>query len=214
MSETQLTKIYKTQGEKIKERSKNKNDKDKEDDPIVELNINNESDNLLTNILNDYYEAVWRCDDLFNDAGCMDFLSLYFQDVATLSSSTAATVTFFLTAGGCIAGLETAVLPGCAAGYGVGASLHFGFFNVIETGASFTSFGATMWSDMITQDTKFDTWNPNDWRIGEDTRTGFFTLLAGTLLIEPFFDAGVDIYASGYNHGYFCGISTILDCVP
>ncbi|MEO5888298.1 MAG: hypothetical protein ABIQ77_11620, partial [Anaerolineales bacterium] len=52
-----------------------------------------------------------------------------------------------------------------------------------------------------------------DWRVGEDTKTGLATFAYGSLVVEPFLDAGIDIYASGYNHGYFCGIPTLAACI-
>jgi hypothetical protein len=113
---------------------------------------------------------------------------------------------------GCAGGFEAGVLPGCAAGYGFGAMAHATIFNYVESIFSTVSFFTTMRSDVMTQDTKLDPSHPTTWQLGEDTVTGFYTWLPGTLAVEPFIDAGFDVYASGYNHGLFCGISTILDC--
>jgi hypothetical protein len=103
---------------------------------------------------------------------------------------------------------------GCAAGYSVGYTAHLIIFNPLESFYSTTSLTLTMWSDYLTGDLKLNSWNWNEWEVGEDTTTGFWTWLGGTVATEPFIDAGFDIYASGHNHGYFCGMSTILDCFP
>jgi hypothetical protein len=134
---------------------------------------------------------------------CVDAISLSTQDLATLTSSLSASWTAILTAGGC-----AAAGVGCAAGYGLGVADHLMFFNPLESTFSFASFGLTAYSDYLTHDTSLV-----DWKVGEDTKTGFITFAAGSLIVEPFSDAGIDIYASGYNHGYFCGISTLAACI-
>ena len=173
--------------------------------------------NPFIDIWNFYVDGV----DVMSDSGCMDglsgflnnvtcvdYASIFFQDIATLFSSAGASVTMITTILGCVPGNGL----GCSVGYAIGAGLHLTVFNLYESAFSTVSFLATGYSDVLTYDTYYNSWN--DWGFGEDTKTGFFTWLAGTLLVEPFFDAGVDIYSSGYNHGYFCGISTILDCIP
>jgi len=142
----------------------------------------------------------------WTNSKCVDAVSFLAQDMATLSSSLSATWTAFLTLVGC-----TAEGLGCGVGYGFGYLDHLFFFNPLESTASFISFGLTVYSDLLTHDTYFN--NPTDWGFGEDTKTGFATFVAGSLAIEPFIDAGIDIYASGYNHGYFCGISTVAACI-
>jgi hypothetical protein len=87
---------------------------------------------------------------------------------------------------------------------------HKFFFNQYESAFSGISFFATAYSDWLTHDTYANSWD--DWEIGEDTKTGLATNVAG-LAVEPFTDAAIDLYASGYNHGYFCGISTLAACI-
>lgn len=175
-------------------------------DPLLEL---------LIDIWNQSGESVFEffdneCDRSFstfwNNAICLDSASLVFQDAATLFSSAGASVTFLTTLVGC-----SATEIGCAAGYLFGVYIHTSIFNGPETVSSTASFITTVQSDLVTKDTYFK--NLHDWGFGEDTKTGFMTFLPGLISTEPFVDVGADIYASGYNHGYFCGVSTILDCL-
>jgi hypothetical protein len=140
-------------------------------------------------------------------------MAMVTQDVATVMSSLGAVVTIASTISGCILGSEAGVLPGCAGGYAAGYVFHQGVTNPLETVLSAASLGATIWSDVLTQDTRINSWDVRRWAVGEDTKTSAATFAAGTIITEPIIDAGIDIYASGYNHGAFCGISTVLYCL-
>ena len=72
--------------------------------------------------------------------------------------------------------------------------------NNVEQIASAGSFGFTFLDDVF---------NNGGW--GENSSTSAVTLVAGTLPLTPSWDLAVDTYASGYNHGFFNGVSTILD---
>jgi len=140
----------------------------------------------------------------WNDPICVDAASFLLQDIATLSSSASASWTATLTALGC-AGAYFSAGTTCAIGYALGYADHVMFFNPLESVASGASFFLTIRSDILTHDLfYFNSWT--DWAVGVDTRTSAATFAYGTLVTEPFVDAGIDIYASGYNHGYFCGI--------
>jgi hypothetical protein len=192
---------------------------DVDNDPynsVVNLKTDDEINNPLIDIWNQDGEAVYDffdngCDDsmsgFLNNAACLDDASLITQDLATLFSSAGATVALFTTLLGCIA---TEV--GCGVGYMVGTEIHIAFFNPYESVFSGISFVTTVRSDWRTRDTYFN--SLHNWEVGEDTITGFATFLPGQLTADPLIDAGIDIYASGYNHSYFCGASSILDCLP
>jgi hypothetical protein len=93
-----------------------------------------------------------------------------------------------------------------------GRIFHEGVTNPLETLASFLSFGATSVSDVLAGETSLESIDPRDWTIGEDVRTSGATFISGLIVTEPMVDAAIDIYATGYNYGAFCGISTVLDC--
>ncbi len=140
----------------------------------------------------------------WTNPSCVDSVSFLTQDVATIFSSLGASVTAATTLLGCVPSNGI----GCGAGYLLGVQAHVLFFNPLESVASLASFGLTLYSDYLTHDTSLV-----DWRVGEDTKTSLVTLAAGSLSVEPFTDAAIDIYASGYNHDYFCGISTVGACI-
>jgi hypothetical protein len=190
--------------------------KPKPDDQVIDLKTNDETNNLLIDIWNQDSDAILEafdngCDHslsgFLNNATCLDAASLLTQDLATLFSSAGAAVASVTTLLGCI----PASGVGCGAGYVVGVGIHTTFFNPYETIFSGFSFATTAYSDWLTHDTYIN--NLYDWGVGEDTITGVFTVVPGTITVDPFIDAGADIYASGYNHSYFCGMSTILDCL-
>jgi RHS repeat-associated protein len=147
-----------------------------------------------------------------DDPELWDYISITSQDVATVMSSFGAFVTLASTISGCVVGTEAGILPGCAAGYAAGSLFHFGVTNPLESILSTVSLGATGISDYFTEDINGKLWDPRTWAVGEDTKTSFTTWGVGQLITEPFVDAGIDIYASGYSHGAFCGISTVLTC--
>lgn len=188
-----------------------------EDEEVIEED--DEIINLLIDIWNEFGEAgvVFfsnGCDRSFSKfwttAECLDSFSLVTQDVATLFSSLGATAALSLVAVGCAAPADLQL--GCGVGYILGVGIHTTFFNGQETVGSTASFITTIQSDLITGDTYFN--SLHDWDFGEDTKTGIMSFLPGLISTDPFIDVGADIYASGYNHGYFCGASTILDCLP
>jgi hypothetical protein len=185
------------------------------DTPDEEL----KTDDPITDILNYYLNAVDTINDnkcmgypgstivFWNTPECLDVLSNLSQDLALGFSSAGAITTLGTTLVGCALGEGF----GCGPGYALGVEVHVAFYNSLESAFSFLSFVAALRSDILTDDTYFN--NFHDWGIGEDTRTGIVTLGVGGVITEPFVDAGVDLYASGYNHGYFCGISTVVDCL-
>ncbi len=151
--------------------------------------------------------------DTFNNAACLDYIAVVSQDLATIASGIGAAVTAITTIVGCAVGSEAGILPGCAAGYALGFWTHFNDTNIVESGFNIVTYLATAQSDFKTGDTKIDLHNPGQQIIvGEDTITATHTLIAGITTSEPFSDFAIDFYSSGYNHGYFCGMSTILDC--
>ena len=146
----------------------------------------------------------------WEDPTKLDNIANTLQDLATLASSTGALVTITSTISGCIVGSEAGVLPGCAAGYAGGFLFHNYVTNPPETALSISSLLVTAWSDYQTGDL---TYQKNKLIIGEDTLTSLSTVSVGLTTSEPLTDAAIDIYASGYNHGYFCGISTFISCL-
>jgi len=196
------------------------NTPDDDVDDILSGNVgnNDETINPLVEILNYYNDGInqtmsnngcWDSFSVFwNNAACLDLYANLTQDIATLFSTTGASITLTTTLLGCV----PASGVGCAAGYAYGFGIYQTFFNPYESIFSSTSLLLTARSDILTNDTYIT--NLTDWQIGEDTKTSFGTALIGALMPEPFIDAGIDIYSSGYNHGYMCGVSTILDCLP
>jgi hypothetical protein len=51
----------------------------------------------------------------------------------------------------------------------------------------------------------------SDGELGESTATSFTTFVVGGMSPDPIADLIIDGYASGYNHGFFNGIVTILN---
>ncbi len=180
-----------------------------------ELNNNSEisapSEDILSTILLHYYELAYqaKCENFWNDPACLDYYSIVSQDLATAFSTTGALATAFSTIVGCLSGTEAGVLPGCAGGYAAGVGFHITITNPFETVFSTISLVLAIRSDFVTHDSSF-----SEWELGEDSKTAILTSVLGTVNTDPFVDAGIDVYASGYNHGYFCGVSTILDCLP
>ncbi len=95
--------------------------------------------------------------------------------------------------GGCIDGGPLGCALGEFAAWGVWNTT----LNNAETIASFTSFGLTALDDQI---------NNSGW--GENSATSLTTLIVGQLPISPSWDLAVDLYGSGYSHGFFNGIYT------
>lgn len=202
---------------------------DENDDPIMADSPNNiffgnskskEKDedqgvlsSIVEEVINDWVTLEGTCaqtgysDILFNTP-CLDYYSVLSQDMATASSFFGVFTTVAYTTTGCVAGSEAGILPGCYGGYVAGRMVHVTTFNYIETGFSFISLVTTWQSDNLTGE------NKSFWEMGEDTRTSITTFSIGLTTSDPFIDFAVDFYSSGYNHGYFCGVSTLLDCFP
>lgn len=51
----------------------------------------------------------------------------------------------------------------------------------------------------------------SDGELGESTATSFVTFVVGGMNPDPIADLVIDGYASGYNHGFFNGIHTIMN---
>ena len=75
--------------------------------------------------------------------------------------------------------------------------------NGIETGLSTASFVLTLLADY-----------QDDGELGENTRTAGTTFFAGLVMVDPYTDFVIDKYASGYNHGMYNDIDTILNGGP
>lgn len=93
-------------------------------------------------------------------------------------------------------GCATGGLMGQAAFNGTGA-------NAAESFLGFWSFAFTGVADFI-----------DDGEFGEATATSATTLITGSLMYDPIGDLIIDGYASGYNHGTFNGIISIMDGSP
>jgi RHS repeat-associated protein len=124
--------------------------------------------------------------------GCLAMLA---QDVATLVD---------LVGVGLIEGPAVAV--GCIEGGPLGCAIaEVGVIatwnttlNTAETAASSASLILTIADDLL-----------NNGRWGENSSTSLATFVAGLAPLTPSWDVVVDGYSSGYNHGFFNGISTI-----
>jgi RHS repeat-associated protein len=103
--------------------------------------------------------------------------------------------------------IETpAVIAGCFEGGPLGCAIAevgvIATWNVtlnnVEWSASTLSLGLTIADDVF---------NNGGW--GENSSTSLVAWVAGTMPLTPSWDLAVDIYASGYNHGFFNGVNTI-----
>lgn len=54
----------------------------------------------------------------------------------------------------------------------------------------------------------------DDGSIGENTSTALATTITGAAVFDPMVDLAIDSYASGYNHGIFNGIDTLMNGGP
>jgi hypothetical protein len=125
--------------------------------------------------------------------------SYMFQDAATLIDAVGVVFTEIpLVTAGCAAGPE-----GCLAGeLAAWAAWNASPANATETMLSLISLGLTVTDDYF-----------NNGGLGENTLTSSGTFLAG-LVNTPSGDLIVDGYASGYNHGLFNGLTTIISGGP
>jgi hypothetical protein len=131
-------------------------------------------------------------------------LAVATQDIATVIDGGFAVVEVSLVAAGCAITSEAGCIEGAAAGLLLGQAT-FNIFggNGAETGLSLASLVFTAAADVL-EDNEF----------GEATTTSLLTFGAGGLMLDPIGDLAIDGYASGYNHGIFNGIETILNGGP
>ena len=136
--------------------------------------------------------------------GCLSYL---LQDGATLVDIVGMGVVSALTITGCVVGTPGGgggVLAGCAAGGAEGLFLYNTTgLNTAESILSALSSGVTALDDYR-----------NYGELGESSRTSITTTLVGLVMIDPFTDAVIDGYASGYNHGLFNSIDHIYNGLP
>jgi hypothetical protein len=133
--------------------------------------------------------------------GCLSYL---LQDSATMVDIVGFGVVSTLTLVGCVVGTEGGILPGCAAGAMGG--LFFYNTSGLNAAESFLSIGSsalTVLDEAIIYG-----------ELGESSKTSVTATLVGLVMIDPFTDAIVDGYASGYNHGLFNGIDNIYNGLP
>ena len=103
--------------------------------------------------------------------------------------------------------LEVAVVPascvlgpeGCGGGLLIVWTLWNAGPNQVETALSGLSLLITAVDDY------------SDGELGESTATSFTTFVVGGMSPDPIADLIIDGYASGYNHGFFNGIVTIMN---
>ena len=120
------------------------------------------------------------------------------QDIATLIDIVGVGVEWTLVGVGCFSGGQA----GCLVGYWEAEEIWIlGGPNSAETIFSNISAVLTISADYI-----------DDRKLGEASATTFATAGAGLFSVEPTTDLLIDGYGTGYNHGIFCGISTILNC--
>ena len=118
------------------------------------------------------------------------------QDLATVVNLNFALVELYFIVMGCMAGLE-----GCAVGALTGELVFNGMGgNLAETILSGASLFFTGTADIL-----------DDGEFSEVTITSAATFGAGTLMFDPIGDLAIDGYSSGYNHGIFNGILTVMN---
>jgi len=142
----------------------------------------------------------WNLPNISLTSGQFSFLSdaaTQSQDIATLIDLVGlGLIEGPAVAIGCIEGGPL----GCAvAEVGVAATWTL-TLNIAETIASSTSLGFTILDDVV---------NNGGW--GTNSTTSLATWGAGLIPLTPSWDLAVDSYSSGYNHGIFNGIGTILN---
>jgi hypothetical protein len=136
--------------------------------------------------------------------GCLSYL---LQDGATLVDFLGMGIVSGITVTGCVTGTPGSIggiLAGCAAGAGAGLL----YYNTSgpNTVESLLSIGSSVL-------TAIDDYQ-NYGELGESSQTSITTSLVGLVMIDPFTDAIVDGYASGYNHGFFNSINNIYNGLP
>ena len=117
------------------------------------------------------------------------------QDVATTIDFIFAGVEVVLVVEGCLVGPE-----GCAGGL-LASWLVWNFGpNQLEASLSGVSLALTALDDYL-----------DDQEFGESTSASLTTFLVGGVSPDPIADLIIDGYASGYNHGFFNSINSILN---
>jgi len=110
------------------------------------------------------------------------------------------------------AGLEVVlVVGGCASGgpAGCGAGL-LASWEIFNTGPNQLESGLSGLSLILTAVEDYS----GDQQLGESTPTSFTTFVVGGMSPDPIVDVVIDGYASRYNHGFFNGISTLMNGGP
>jgi hypothetical protein len=120
------------------------------------------------------------------------------QDMATTLNFFFGGLEIVIVTGACFAGPE-----GCGAGLLLSWEIFNAGPNQLESALSGTSLLLTGLEDYSTDNI-----------FGESTETSFVTFVAGGISPDPIADTIIDGYASGYNHGFFNGISTIISGGP
>ncbi len=135
-------------------------------------------------------------------------LANFSQDMATLTDMFGAAMVLGITGAECAVGLTVGGIPGMAVGCVAGGvegivAYNLSGINAIETGFSLASLVLTLAADGL-----------DDGQLGEASYTSVTTFVAGLVTVDPFTDLIIDGYASGYNHGYFNDLHTILNGGP
>jgi hypothetical protein len=136
--------------------------------------------------------------------GCLSYL---LQDGALMVDAFGIGEVSAFTAMGCAAGtLEggPGLLAGCAAGAGEGIIL----YNI--TGPNVTESALSIGSTFFTVLDNYVQYG----KLEESGKNSITTSLVGLVMVDPFTDAIVDTYASGYNHGLFSGLDSLLNGQP
>jgi hypothetical protein len=119
------------------------------------------------------------------------------QDIAMLIDTPFAITEMVFIVGECIA----APPEGCVTGALMGeAAFNLSGANAAESILGLASLVLTGAADII-----------DDGEFGETTDTSFATFLVGGLMFDPIADLAIDGYASGYNHGTFNGIDSLMN---
>ena len=135
-------------------------------------------------------------------------LANFSQDMATLVDMFGSAMVLGITGAECAVGSTLGGIPGMVAGCVAGGiegivAYNLSGINTVETGFSLASLVLTLAAD------GFD-----DGQLGEASYTSVTTFVTGLVMVDPFTDLIIDGYASGYNHGYFNDLHTILNGGP
>jgi len=166
-----------------------------------------ERDDGLNPIISQNYEPIDLIESYCSDAASgLYCIANATQDVATLIDLNGAAAEWNLILLGCSFGGP----GGCVAGWKAGMKLWnapiFGPFsaNYIEGRFSFASLVFTMAAD-------FEDGGNGFLGLEESSATAFVTFSLGQMSPDPIVDLAIDGYASGYNHGIFNDVITIIN---